>query len=59
MRPTNPRLAPEQLPPGVSYDMRRLYDLVWRRALACQMASAETLQVRLCVRVWGGRECCF
>jgi hypothetical protein len=46
VRPTNPAVPPARLPPGVGADMRRLYDLIWRRALACQMENAETLQVQ-------------
>jgi hypothetical protein len=47
IRPTNPGLLPASLPPGVAPDCQRLYELIWRRALACQMADAETLQARL------------
>ena len=36
---------PARLPIALDPDLRRLYDLIWRRTAACQMAAAETLQV--------------
>lgn len=45
IRPTKPWLSPAQLPSGLSKDQVRLYDLIWRRALACQMSNAEIQQV--------------
>lgn len=44
-RCSSPASAPQDLPASVSSDMRRLYDLIWRRALACQMANARIQQV--------------
>jgi len=43
IRPTQVSVAPWDIPPGLALDpyQRRVYDLVWRRSLACQMTSAE------------------
>lgn len=41
IRPTDPARTPEQLAFALSRDELRLYALVWRRAVASQMASAE------------------
>lgn len=41
IRPTNIRLAPNQFnPDGLTGDHKRLYELIWKRMIACQMAEA-------------------
>jgi DNA topoisomerase I len=40
IRPTSAALKPEQLKSKLSEDQYRLYDLIWRRALASQMKPA-------------------
>jgi DNA topoisomerase-1 len=40
IRPTSVVLRPEGLEPYLTRDQLRLYDLVWRRAVACQMTPA-------------------
>jgi DNA topoisomerase-1 len=40
IRPTNAALTPEQARSSLSEDQYRLYDLVWRRAMASQMMPA-------------------
>ena len=39
IRPTMPALAPAQLKGSLSPDQQKLYDLIWKRFLASQMAS--------------------
>lgn len=41
IRPTDPRRTPEMLKGVLQSDEWRLYDLIWRRFVACQMAHAE------------------
>ena len=59
VRPTRPSLSPAQLPGGLDRDCRLLYELIWRRTMACQMANAQIEQVGGCwgeggeVRGWG------
>lgn len=41
IRPSNPEVLPEQLESELEPDVFKLYDLIWRRFVACQMAPAE------------------
>jgi len=41
IRPTDVRRTPEQVARFLNPDQRRLYELVWKRAVASQMQSAE------------------
>src|SRR5471032_2749537 len=41
VRPTNPARTPEQVAKYVDRDQARLYELIWNRAVASQMESAE------------------
>jgi len=45
VRPTDVSRTPEQVARYLSEEQRKLYDLVWKRAVASQMASAELDQV--------------
>jgi DNA topoisomerase-1 len=45
VRPTDLSRAPEQLKSYLSKDEMRLYELIWKRTLACQMAPAILDQV--------------
>jgi DNA topoisomerase-1 len=45
IRPTSAALHPDQLKAKLSDDQYRLYDLIWRRAMACQMLPALIDQV--------------
>ncbi|MSP29971.1 MAG: type I DNA topoisomerase [Acetobacteraceae bacterium] len=45
IRPTDVARTPESVAAYLSPDQRRLYELVWKRAVASQMASAEMDQV--------------
>ena len=40
IRPTDPTRRPESLAARLDRDMLRLYDLIWKRMIACQMAPA-------------------
>lgn len=45
IRPTDVVHTPESVARYLSDDQRRLYELIWKRAVACQMQSAELDQV--------------
>jgi DNA topoisomerase-1 len=45
IRPTDVANTPERVAPFLSSDQRRLYELIWKRAVASQMQSAELDQV--------------
>ena len=45
IRPTDVTRAPESVAGGLNHDQRRLYELIWKRAVASQMQSAELDQV--------------
>ena len=48
IRPSNVALTGDQLA-GVERDAQRLYDLIWRQFVACQMTPAEYLSSTLTV----------
>ncbi len=41
IRPTDVNRRPEDVARSLEPDMARLYELIWKRAMACQMASAD------------------
>ncbi len=41
IRPTSFKRHPQDIQPYLDYDQFRLYDLIWKRSVASQMASAE------------------
>jgi len=41
IRPTDPDLTPEEIRPFLSDEQYKLYDLIWRRFIACQMTAAQ------------------
>ncbi|GJM21839.1 MAG: DNA topoisomerase 1 [Planctomycetota bacterium] len=43
IRPTDPKRTPESLAGILSEEQRKLYELIWRRFMASQMASSESL----------------
>src|SRR6201995_1670932 len=45
IRPTDVARTPDSVAPFLSPDQRRLYELIWKRAVASQMQSAELDQV--------------
>ncbi|NGZ25962.1 MAG: type I DNA topoisomerase [Magnetococcales bacterium] len=45
IRPTDPRRSPEMVKGSLERDQFRLYELIWKRAMACQMESARVDQV--------------
>src|ERR1700722_15676243 len=45
IRPTDVTRTPDQVASGLNHDQRRLYELIWKRAVASQMQSAELDQV--------------
>jgi DNA topoisomerase-1 len=47
IRPVDVSITPELLKGKISQDLYKLYDLVWKRAVASQMSSAELNQVQV------------
>ncbi len=47
IRPVNLRLKPGQVANALEADELKLYDLIWKRTMASQMASAELEQTRV------------
>jgi DNA topoisomerase-1 len=45
IRPTDVARTPEEVAPHINAEQRRLYELIWKRAVASQMQSAELDQV--------------
>jgi len=41
IRPTSARLIPDKIKSSLSNDQFRLYELIWKRTLACQMTPAK------------------
>lgn len=50
IRPTDIHLTPEEVQPYLSSDLFKLYDLIWKRTLACQMAQAVLDSVSVSIR---------
>jgi DNA topoisomerase-1 len=40
IRPVNASLTPKKVKTNLDYDQLRLYDLIWKRSMACQMVDA-------------------
>ena len=55
IRPTDITLTPERAAPHLSPEQRRLYELIWKRAAAAQMQSAELDQVSVEIAAGGTR----
>ena len=55
IRPTDPARTPEALAGALDKDQARLYALVWKRAVASQMASAEIDRVTVDIESADGR----
>ena len=47
VRPTDAARAPKEMSRYLDRDQARLYELIWKRAVACQMASAELDQTAI------------
>ena len=55
IRPTDVSRTPGDMAPYLNDDQRRVYDLIWKRAVASQMQSAELDQVAVDVASGGTR----
>ena len=55
IRPTDLARLPQSLKPALNRDQARLYELIWKRALASQMASAEIDRVSVDIASDDGR----
>jgi DNA topoisomerase-1 len=53
IRPTDVRRKPEDVKQHLDRDQARLYELIWKRAVASQMASAELEQTTVDIEVPG------
>jgi DNA topoisomerase I len=51
IRPTSIFRTPDSLKAHLSHDQLRLYEIIWKRALACQMSQAEFDTVSLDIQV--------
>ncbi|MDR1982917.1 MAG: type I DNA topoisomerase [Holosporaceae bacterium] len=47
IRPVDSTITPDSLRGKINADLHKLYSLVWKRAVACQMSSAEFDQVQV------------
>ncbi len=47
IRPIDPNMTPASLKGKITSDLFRMYELIWKRAVASQMSSAELDQTRL------------
>jgi DNA topoisomerase I len=56
IRPTDPTLVPDRLQDILERDDWRLYDLIWRRFMASQMAPARIAQRTVEIEAVGGGE---
>ena len=57
IRPTDVSRTPDQAGHSLNHDQRRLYELIWKRAVASQMQSAELDQVSVDVTDGKGSSC--
>lgn len=56
IRPTDPTRRPADVASALNDDERRLYDLIWKRTIASQMAAAEMERTTLTIENEGGAE---
>lgn len=54
IRPTDPRRKPDQVRKHLEKDQAALYDLIWKRTIASQMAAADIEQTTAEIEVKGG-----
>lgn len=54
IRPTNVQATSDKLP-AVSEDMRKLYDLIWKRMVVCQMAEAIVVETTVDILAAGNK----
>lgn len=55
IRPTDPQRTPDAIRSYLSVDEYKLYDLIWKRTIACQMAQALLDQTTLTIATNGGQ----
>ncbi|MDP4008064.1 MAG: type I DNA topoisomerase [Candidatus Peregrinibacteria bacterium] len=51
IRPTHFKYTPEEMEGKLDRDQHRLYELIWKRAIACQMSEAEMAQTAINVEI--------
>ncbi len=56
IRPTDPSVSPDSLLTRVNRDQERLYDLIWKRFVATQMAEARGVSVKISVEAKAGNK---
>ena len=56
IRPTDPARTPRNVASALNEDERKLYDLIWKRTIASQMASAETERTTITIENDAGAE---
>ncbi len=57
IRPTDPTQLPDQVRTALSSDQARLYELIWKRAIACQMNAALYHTVSVDLSAGAGHIC--
>ena len=57
IRPTDPSRTPDRVRPSLDRDLARLYELIWRHTMACQMADAAfaAMTVDIAAGIYGFR----
>ena len=50
IRPSDPFITPNSLPSSMEIDLKRLYDLIWRRTLASQMKPSINLETTINIK---------
>jgi DNA topoisomerase-1 len=56
IRPVDPSQTPEMLQPHLGNDLYRLYELIWRRAVASQMEAARFARTIIRIEAGSGQE---
>jgi DNA topoisomerase-1 len=59
IRPTDVDLTPDDIKPFLSEEQYKLYNLIWRRFVACQMASAKWDVTNLNISAQTPAGCCW
>ena len=54
IRPTSANRAPQEIKSFLNKNQYRLYDLIWKRAVACQAKSARVRQMQATIKAGGG-----
>ncbi len=56
IRPTEANRRPRDIEKYLNEDQRKIYDLIWKRTVACQMKPAKVLKTEIEIRVAGNAD---